>query len=212
MSKPTLEFHVLPKSQAALWNFFSSHSDVLGRCGFYLAGGTALALQIGHRQSVDFDFFSQKPALGSKVSQWLKSYPNVFLRDYDPNTVHAEFRKIKVSFIGAYEYPLVTRAVNADGLRLASIVDIGLMKLLAITHRAALRDYIDLAAIIRDHVSLPKLLELSPRKYGKKFNRMIPLKALVSYDDLDQEMPKLLDRTLAKKWQAILTQAVKQAS
>ena len=86
------------------------------------------------------------------------------------------------------------------------------MKLLAITHRATLRDYLDLAAILRDRVSLRKLIQLSPKKYGRHFNPPISLKALVSFEDVDQEMPVLLDKKLGREWRDILKRAVKQAS
>ena len=86
------------------------------------------------------------------------------------------------------------------------------MKLLAITNRSTIRDYIDLAVIIRDHISLPDLLESSQKKYGANFNTMILLRALVSFNDLDPEHPTLLDKTLANTWQQILRDAVKKVA
>lgn len=86
------------------------------------------------------------------------------------------------------------------------------MKLLAITHRATLRDYLDLAAILRDRIRLPELLAASGKKYGSKFNVMICLKALVSFEDVEPEEPPLLDPSLRNSWQKILTEAVKEAS
>ena len=98
----------------------------------------------------------------------------------------------------------------AGSLFLASVLDIGLMKLLAITHRALVRDYLDLAAIIRDHVPLSTLLKWSKKKYGKAFNPLLPVKALVAFDDIEMEMPVLLDKRLGKEWRTILSQAVQK--
>lgn len=203
-------FDVLPKRQAVLWKRFSSASEKLKSSRLYLAGGTALALQLGHRQSLDFDFFSQKSGFGPNLHRWLQSFPDFILREMDENTLHAELQKTKVSFIGGYRYPLIRRPLEVEGIQLASIADIALMKLLAITHRATLRDYLDLAAILRGPISLGTLLTLSRKKYGKRFNFLIPLKALVSFEDLDRETPVMLDKEIGKNWKNILRQAVRE--
>ena len=207
---PPFNLKVLPKSQQALWKFFSAHREKLGKGRFYLAGGTALALQLGHRESNDFDFFSEKRSTAENIHEWLSSSPDFILRDWDENTLHGELQKTKVSFIGGYKYPLVRNPLKVSGLSLASIVDIGLMKLLAVSHRATLRDYIDLAAILRNQIPLKKLLALTLKKYGRSFNPLVPLKALVSFEDLDQEMPILLDKKLGRTWQEILRGAARE--
>lgn len=209
---PELAFQIFAASQHRVWKSLCALSESLAAGEFYLAGGTGLALQLGHRRSVDFDFFSQQSGLGMNVRTWFSNHPGFVLRDADADTVHAELDSTKVSFIGAYRYPRVEPSVNVEGLTLAGVADIGLMKLLAITHRATIRDYIDLAAILRDRVSLETLLQLSIKKYGNRFNRMVPLKALVSFQDLDEEMPAVLDRQLKASWQEILKGAVKEVS
>lgn len=201
----------LPENQKKLWRELQQKSAFLDQFRFYLAGGTALSLQIAHRQSLDFDFFSQKIETAEAVRRWLEENFNGFvLRDMDRGTIHAEVEKTKVSFIGGYGYPLVAEPVQLGKVQAAGITDIAAMKLLAISHRATLRDYLDLAAIIRDHVALSKLLELSRKKYGKNFNVMVPVKALVSFHDVEMENPVLLDKTLADSWQSILKQAVRE--
>ena len=130
----------------------------------------------------------------------------------DPLTLHAEVDGVKMSFIGNYRYPLVAEPIFLQKLPGAGVMDIGLMKLLAITHRAALRDYLDLAVILRDRIPLSSLLEMSRQKYGPHFNIMICLKALTSFGDVEEaEMPILLDKQLGASWREILTQAVKKA-
>lgn len=209
---PDPHFEILPKVQQRLWKELQQHASILRKLDLYLAGGTALALQIGHRQSQDFDFFSQQSGIAEPLCEWLQTFPRGLIRETDAHTVHAELDGVKVSFIGDYPYPLVGDCVVLGKIAVASIADTGLMKLLAITHRATLRDYLDLAIILRDHVKLDKLLKMSNKKFGKRFNVMIPLKALVSFHDVDQEMPPLRDRALGRSWQGILTQAVKEVA
>ncbi len=99
-----------------------------------------------------------------------------------------------------------------SGIPVAHLADIGLMKLLAITHRATLRDYIDLAALFQERIVLKELLTAGKRKYGGNFNPMIYLRALVSFEDLDQEMPVMIDKNLESSWQSILREAVKRTA
>ena len=183
-------------------------ADAILEQGFILAGGTALAIQIGHRESHDFDFFSQTPGI-EPVRTWVDRLPDHLLRDADANTLHAEIAGVKLSFIANYRYPFLMPLAPAGRLLMADILDIALMKMLAITHRATLRDYIDLAVILRDYCPLPALIERSEEKYGGTFNVMLALRTMVHFDDLDEEMPVLLDPTLASSWRHIIGQAVR---
>ncbi len=207
---PELQFSILPAVQQELWKALTNQASMLRDGGWYLAGGTALALQLGHRRSVDFDFFSTKQGEAPGVVQWLEPMPGFFLRECDRDTIHAEIDGVKLSFIGAYRYPLLEKPLESKEMQLASLTDIGLMKLLAISHRAAPRDYIDIAAIIQAGGSLKNLLALSKEKYGNSFNPMIPLRALTSFDDLEGETPVILDPHLASSWKEIIKEAVKE--
>lgn len=206
---PDLHFEIFRQPQRKLWEAFQRESAIMRAQGFYLAGGTALALQIGHRESHDFDFFSRTADAGP-IRTWLEeTFPDLLVRDADSRTVHAEITGVKVSFIAGYRYPLTMPLVTADAIDLADITDIALMKMLAITHRATLRDYIDLAAVLRDHRALAYLLEKSKEKYGSSFNAMLPLRAMVHFHDLDEEMPLMIDASLSASWKEILRKAVR---
>lgn len=209
---PELSVHVLPPGQRALWDRLQAHAAFLKDQGYYLAGGSALALQIGHRQSLDFDFFSNRPALGEPTQHWLEQLGDVVVREFDRDTLHAQVGGVKVSFISAYRYPTVQPLVETGGIRLAGLLDIALMKLLALTHRATVRDYLDLAAILRAHMDLPTILEASRTKYGARFDVMLFLRALVTFSDVEPEFPVLLDRSLQDSWQTILREAVKRVA
>ena len=90
-----------------MWRQLSSHATSLETWNYYLAGGTALSLQVGHRRSVDFDFFSQRPRLGEKTFHWLENFRGFILREMDEHTVHAEISGVKISFISNYKYPTI---------------------------------------------------------------------------------------------------------
>src|SRR5437868_2985116 len=116
---PDLHFEVLPLAQRRVWHLLSARADRLRSVGCYLAGGTALALQLGNRQSVDFDFFSQEPGLAVPTLGWLQETPGFTTRDSDRDTVHGDIDGVKLSFIGGYRYPLVESAAERDGILIA---------------------------------------------------------------------------------------------
>lgn len=207
-----LQFQVLPPSQRAFWEVLSANADLLKENGYYLAGGTGLALQLGHRESVDFDFFSEKKDTAVKMEQWMQKIPGFRMRGMESDALDAEIGDVKVSFIGSYKYPMIESPVESHGIRIASATDIGLMKLLAITHRATPRDYIDLATLFQGGHPLVELIARSTEKYGKTFNPMISMRALAFLEDLEGEMPVILDTELASRWKDIVHEEVRKAS
>jgi len=156
--------------------------------GFYLAGGTALALQIGHRDSVDFDFFKAGPFDTERFFDLLqKSFPGqkvVKVQDERDTLTVLVDEAIKLSFM-SYPYPLLCPLVDAGPFDMADISDIGCMKLSAITGRAAMKDYVDLYFILQ-RIPLPELLVLCERRLPR-LDRALILKSLVFFDDVEEE-------------------------
>lgn len=118
---------------------------------WYLAGGTALALRLGHRKSVDLDFFSSEPVLLEELKTGLTTI--VGDRDWRvtyeaPGTLWVEVSGVKISFIER-KSSLVQPVENDDTFRLASLSDITVMKLLAICSREEYKDYFDLACLMK---------------------------------------------------------------
>lgn len=155
---------------------------------FYLAGGTGLALQLGHRDSVDFDFFTQEHFDtyklyteileifdGRKITKTLEEKDSLGLVVDD---------EIKFSVL-RYPYPLVDSPIDTENLRIASVEDIGCMKLSAITSRSVEKDYIDLYFILKK-ISLEKLLSKVQIKMPDLDQNLI-LKSLVYFDDISSE-------------------------
>lgn len=114
------------------------HLGFLKEEGFYLAGGTALALHLGHRRSVDFDFYSPQPFEEMILEQNLVGrLKDLRVTHRGAGTLIAQYRAVDLSFFH-YGYPLLEPPAEADPLRLASVPDIASMKLIAITQRGLL--------------------------------------------------------------------------
>ena len=155
---------------------------------FYLAGGTGLALQIGHRDSVDFDFFTKKDFsaldLFKEIKRVLRGY-NIKKTQEDQNTLSVSInRNIKLSFF-TYKYKLIDKLKSDANLNLASMADIGCMKLTAITSRATEKDYVDLYFVIKE-IGLRKLLSFAKTKFPD-ISLGLLLKSLVYFNDLVEE-------------------------
>ena len=155
---------------------------------FYLAGGTALALLLGHRDSFDFDFFCSSSFstvdLFQKVEQVFVGHLVVRTQEAKDTLTIIIDEGIKVSFF-TYPYELVRPLLNEDYFRIASLEDIACMKLAAITGRSVLKDYVDLYFILHD-MALEKLLNFAKEKFYKIDTNLI-LKSLVYFEDIQEE-------------------------
>ncbi len=155
---------------------------------FYLAGGTALALQIGHRQSIDFDFFTQDNIDTQKLFITCKDLFKDFLVTLiqeEKNTLGILIEnEIKISFM-TYPYDLVDSFTNTDFFKLASFYDIGCMKLQAISSRAELKDYVDIYFILKE-ISLEELIIKNNLKH-KSFDEIFLLKGLLFFEDINKQ-------------------------
>lgn len=173
---------------------------ILGESGLlrnvYLAGGTALALQLGHRISVDFDFFTAKEFDEQEVVRELSKLPLSFqLEKKEKNTILGVVGKTKFSLF-FYDYPLLAKTEKFLDINIASIKDISAMKLAAIADRGKKRDFFDLYFILAKEklLTIKDVLDL----YDKKFkllhqNRTHLLKSLTYFDDAEgTNVPKML--------------------
>lgn len=164
------------------------------RHGFYLAGGTALALQLGHRQSFDFDWFHpHQMTLPMQLAATLRGDGVPFeAGETAPGTLHGSSRGVRVSFL-AFAYPLLRPLVEwADfGVSLASLEDLAAMKLSAIAQRGAKRDFFDLAALAVEGFSLARMIELYVAKFGVKDTGHV-LVALAYFDDAESDPPPIM--------------------
>jgi len=170
----------------------------IGQCPFaqrfYLAGGTGLALRLGHRRSVDLDFFSatDEVTLGTRqeiVRAFVPLTPQV-LEDVDGNLL-LEVEGFHVGFFG-YGYRLLAPTDYAQGVAIAGIADIGLMKLDALISRGSRKDFYDLYVIARQ-IPLAELLRLAKPKYpyARDFELMA-VESLVLFENADRDLQPML--------------------
>jgi len=161
-----------------------------------LAGGTALALQIGHRISTDLDWFSQMKILveseREEIFKALGKDKDFKVISEQDGMLFTKYLGTDVSFIHQH-HPLLDSPVEYNGLKLASPKDIGLMKLAAINSRGTRRDFIDLYCL-KDIISLEGLLELTKIKYADRPGfQAIAVRALAYFVDAEQQpIPRMI--------------------
>lgn len=176
-------YNILDKKRLGILPLFRNFKDT-----FYLAGGTSLALHLGHRDSVDFDFFCEEnintKELFERLREIFAGHKLLKIQD-EPNTLTLLIdESVKISFF-TYKYKLIDKTVSDENLTYASIQDIACMKLSAITGRANNKDYIDLYFILK-LFSLSSLLIKSSEKHPE-LDRNLILKSLVYFEDIAEE-------------------------
>ena len=132
---------------------------------FYLAGGTALALYLGHRQSFDLDFFSKEEFDIEYLIKQLSLLGEFSLEKKSWGTIVGILNKTKIG-IFVYQYPLLQPLLDFENFKIASILDIACMKLDAAASRGSRRDFVDLYFVCKTKMSLPSILTAFKKKYA----------------------------------------------
>jgi hypothetical protein len=175
---------MLPPPQIRLWRELDATPE-----SFTLYGGTALTLHLGHRTSVDFDFFSNAPFDPERLASTLP-----YLKDAERIQVAADTLTCRVdrggtvlvSFFGGLGLGQAEDRDKVQGMALhvASLLDIAGTKMAVVQKRAEVKDYLDIDALLQHGVDLPMALAAGSVIYGSRFNPLITLKALSFFDDL----------------------------
>lgn len=160
---------------------------------FFLAGGSALALHLGHRVSVDLDFFSLGPYSMPELINRLQTLGRLTIENQSTDTLVSELNSVKISFF-TYPYPLLEKVVMCEEIQLASLLDIALMKIVAIGQRGTRRDFIDLYFLCQEHFTVEGLLRQIPQKVPTvTYPSYHLLRALAYFDDAERdESPRML--------------------
>jgi len=154
---------------------------------FYLAEGTGLALQLGHRESYDLDFFSQAAFDTFDIIQALSVAGHFRLTGEAIGTVHGFLNDVRVTFLH-YPYGLLFPPTAFNRISIADPRDIGLMKITAISGRGSKKDFIDLRFISRQVIPLESLFGLMEKKYlGVDYSEYHLIRSLAYFDDADRE-------------------------
>lgn len=180
-----LHLEILPAAQKDLWNDLRQVP-----AQFVLYGGTAVALQLGHRQSLDFDFFCSCPFNGPQLQDSVPFLHDAVTVNQAPNTLICRVNRggpVMVSFMAAPTLRQVHSPTNApdNGCRLASLLDLAGTKASVVRQRAEAKDYIDIDALLQSGLSLSTILAAARLIFGERYDGQSTLKALSYFGDGD---------------------------
>lgn len=179
----TTKLDVLPAAQRALWPELRQTPR-----SFVLYGGTAMALRLGHRQSLDFDFFSNESFAPADLLLSVRYLKEGRIDQRTENTFSVTIDRngpVQISFFGnaSMRCVQVPDIASENEVQIASLLDLTATKLKTIQQRAEAKDYIDIAAALSKGVTLPEALGAATAIYGKTFNAVAALKALSYFED-----------------------------
>lgn len=158
--------------------------------GMRLVGGTSLALQYGHRQSVDLDFFGRPSVCQDDILSMIEKMGTCKLRSRTKNILQLIVNGVMIDIVDYSQYSWIDKPVCEDGLILASPKDIAALKINAIEGRGSRKDFIDVYLLLQ-HYSLEELLKYYSQKYPN-YSIFRALLSLTYFDDAENEaMPKM---------------------
>ena len=173
-----------------------------------LVGGTALALQYGHRQSIDLDFFGTLPEDKDELIDMAKQIGNVIITNKSKSIVQTVINQVKVDFVDYSRYAWIDEPVQGEGFVLASEKDIAAMKINAIIGRGTRKDFIDLYVLLQ-HYSLDEIMGFYKQKYPE-FSEYRALLSMTYFEDAEmQDMPKMFIETPWEEMKKTIITAVK---
>jgi hypothetical protein len=191
---------ILPPPQRRLW---AELCDV--PADFVLYGGTAIALHLGHRQSIDFDFFGDRPFDPVKLAGSIPFMADATITQMEPGTVSATVSRggtVKVSFFEVTGTPRLKPPLIApdNGLQIASLLDLAGTKARAVLQRAEAKDCLDIDALLTTGgLDLSTALSAAGAIYGKTCTQLSTLKALSYFDDRNlRQLPESVKSRLLK--------------
>jgi hypothetical protein len=196
----TPRLDILPTAQQRLWPELASTPDQ-----FVLYGGTAIALRLRHRHSVDFDFFSLPTFEPQSLLETVPYLKGATVLRSAPNTLTVTVERggaVQVSFFGNLGLGQVAKPELADGPRfkVAALIDIAGTKAAVVTQRAEVKDYLDIDALLtKGRIPLANMLASAAIIYGSQFSPLISLKAISYHDDASlAELPMAVRNRLSE--------------
>lgn len=193
---------ILPPAQRSLWPELAAVPE-----HFTLYGGTGLALRLGHRSSVDFDFFSNERFDPDGLAGQIACFRDAERVQVEDNTLCCRVERggpVLVSFIGKLGLGQAAPRDQVDGMAIhvASLLDLVTAKAAVVQKRSEAKDYLDIDALMRAGIGLPMQLAAGLVVYGRSFNPLITLKALSYFDDVPT-LPAAVEARLAAAVQAV---------
>jgi len=185
------------------WRVLKILRGIIQANKFLLAGGTALALQKGHRISYDLDFFTLSSFRNDKlISAIRKAAPDFQILAEEEGSLTVEIEGVKASFF-RYEYPFFDKIVEIEQTRMAGVLDIAAMKVIAIIQRGAKRDFIDLYTILQE-IPFHKLAGHMIKRFGKERVNPVQMgKSLVYFADADTNPEPAYRKGMGLSWEDV---------
>jgi hypothetical protein len=171
--------NILSEQQRSLLPFVQSL-----RREFYLVGGTAIALQIGHRQSIDFDLFKRSNINRTRLARTMDER-NIHFRLLfaDAEGFHVLANEVKVTF---FQFPFdIPAAISFEGIRMPDLLHLASMKAYALGRRAKWKDYVDLYFLLNDHFPIATVMEKASLLFPGLFSPKLFKQQLCFFDDVD---------------------------
>lgn len=159
------------------------------RRSFYMVGGTAIALHIGHRRSIDFDFFTAAKLNKLKIKSKLELVPFIkksVFEDYDQ--LHLLANNVKITFF-SYPYNIEHPIKIPSFITMPTLLSLAAMKAFALGRRAKWKDYVDLYFILKDYYTIEEVAEETTRIFGQLFSEKLFREQLTFHDDIDYSEP-----------------------
>jgi hypothetical protein len=175
---------ILTKEQLELLPYISDFNR-----SFYLVGGTAIALHIGHRRSVDFDLFTQSKLRKSAINSKLEKFPFKKVRLFeDVDQLHLIINGIKVTFLS---FPhTINHPIKVERyIKIPTLLTLSSMKAFALGRRAKWKDYVDLYFILRDYYTIKDIKEEAEKNFGELFSEKLFREQLAFHKDIDYSEP-----------------------
>jgi hypothetical protein len=188
----TPNLDILRESQQQLWKQLGSTP-----VDFVLYGGTALALRLGHRESIDFDFFSSRSFQPFDLVRSVPYLLNQTITQQSESTLSCDISTaqgtVKISFFGGLSLGQIQPPdrVESNDIVVASLIDIFGTKCATIFQRNEIKDYLDIHALITDgKIDLAIGIAAARAIYGHRYNPVLTLQALSYFDDLPDPLPQ----------------------
>ncbi len=156
---------------------------------FYMVGGTAIALHLGHRRSIDFDLFSPSQLIKHRIKRKLLNIPfkqKAIFEDYDQ--IHLMINEVKTTFFN-YPYSIEHPVIVENFITISELITLAAMKAFALGRRAKWKDYVDLFFIIRDYFSVAEISSKADIIFGPLFNEKLFREQLAFHKDIDFSEP-----------------------
>jgi hypothetical protein len=190
-----MHLHILSKEQSDLLPHLKSFNRT-----FYMVGGTAIGLHLGHRRSIDFDLFCQAPLNKHRLKSKLLTIPfkkNTLFEDVDQ--VHLMIHEVKTTFFN-YPYPVEHQVKVKNVISIPDLITLAAMKAFALGRRAKWKDYVDLYFILKDHFTIEEISHKAKTIFGTIYNEKLFREQLAFHKDIDFSEPvEYLIRAISEK-------------